>query len=321
MNVPSGTRVGRPPRRHAFTLVELLVVIAIIGVLVALLLPAVQQAREAARRSQCINNLKNVALAMHNYHDTYRKLPYLGFSLHNGDTISVFGRLLPFIEQAAMYDTLDWHDRANGGKNRLYRTTQLDIYSCPSQTVTLGEADSNNLDWSHQRLSYAVCVGNSNYNQEDVNNWDGLWTYSSGGSPFKMDEIRGLAYVTDGTSNTVMLSEVPMNQNSNGWQGMYAAGIYSSGAGFTGYLPPNTRASVDGGRRCWNPDDYIEKIPCHNAGDHWWTATFAAFSMHPGGVNAANFDGSVSFSPETSDSWTWRARTSAQGGEVPNQPQ
>lgn len=294
-------------------------VIAIIGVLVALLLPAVQQAREAARRSQCVNNLKNVALAMHNYHDTYRKLPYLGFSHDNGDSISVFGRLLPFIEQTALYDTLNWNGRANGGNNPQYRSTQLDIYSCPSQNVTLGE--SNAADWCHQRLSYAVCVGNSNYDQHDVNNWDGLWTYDSGGSAFKMgDHIYGLESVTDGTSNTVMLSEVPMNQNNQGWQGMYAAGVYASGAGFTGYLPPNTRASVDGGRRCWNPDDYVEKIPCHNAGDQWWSATFAAFSMHPGGVNAANFDGSVSFVPETIDIWMWRARTSTQGGEVTTQP-
>lgn len=305
------------PARRGFTLVELLVVIAIIGVLVALLLPAVQQAREAARRAQCVNNLKNIGLALHNYHDTYNNLPYLGFETANGDTISVFGRILPFIEQNALYETLDFNGRANDGKNRLYRTTPIDVYSCPSETVTLGESNSGNNHWSHQRYSYAVCVGNSNYNQADVNNWDGLWTYKSGGTAFKMgDHIYGLKDVTDGTSNTVMVSEVPMNTNDQGWQGMYAVGVYASGAGFTGYLGPNTRASVDGGRRCWNTNDYIQKIPCHNAGDNWRSATFAAFSMHPGGVNACNYDASVSFVPETIDIWTWRARTSPQGGEV-----
>ncbi|MEW4455533.1 DUF1559 domain-containing protein [Bremerella sp. JC817] len=308
---------GSYTRQHrGFTLVELLVVIAIIGVLIALLLPAVQQAREAARRTQCVNNLKNIGLALHNYHDTFQKLPYLGFDNWNGDMISVFGRLLPFVEQPAMYDTLDFNVRANGGNNRLYRTTPLDIYSCPSEQVTLGETTTD-LNWSHQRYSYAVCVGNTNYRQENANNWDGLWTYNNGGSAFQMGtKIHGLGSVTDGTSNTVMVSEVPMNQNTSGWQGMYAAGIYASGAGFTGYLTPNTKASVDGGRRCWNPDDYLQKIPCHNNGDNWGTATFAAFSMHPGGVNASNFDGSVSFVPETIDIWAWRARTSTQGGEV-----
>ncbi len=306
--------------RRGFTLVELLVVIAIIGVLVALLLPAVQQAREAARRAQCVNNLKNIGLAMHNYHDTYRNFPYLGFTGWNGDTISVFGRLLPFIEQTAMYETLNFNVRANDGNNRLYRTTPIDVYSCPSETVTLGEANSGNNHWSHQRYSYAVCVGNTNYDQHNANNWDGVWTYDNGGSAFKMgDNIRSMASITDGTSNTVMVSEVPMNQNDQGWQGMYAAGIYASGAGFTGYLTPNTKASIDGGRRCWNPDDYLQKIPCHNAGDSWWAATFAAFSMHPGGVNACNFDGSVSFVPETIDIWAWRARTSTAGGEVVGQ--
>ncbi|MBI1249760.1 DUF1559 domain-containing protein [bacterium] len=303
---------------RGFTLVELLVVIAIIGVLIALLLPAVQQAREAARRTQCVSNMKNIGLAMHNYHDTYTNLPYLGFDGWNGDTISVFGRILPFVEQNAMYETLNFNVRANDGNNRLYRTTQLDIFSCPSENVTLGESNSGNQWWSHQLYSYAVCVGNTNYAQQNANNWDGLWTYNNGGSAFQMNKIHGLAAVTDGTSNTVMLSEVPIDQNDQGWQGMYAVGIFSSGAGFTGYLTPNTKASVDGGRRCWNPNDYLQKIPCHNAGDNWKSATFAAFSMHPGGVNAGNFDGSVSFIPETIDIWTWRAMTSTQGGEVIN---
>ena len=303
---------------RGFTLVELLVVIAIIGVLIALLLPAVQQAREAARRTQCVSNMKNIGLAMHNYHDTYNNLPYLGFDGWNGDTISVFGRILPFVEQNAMYETLNFNVRANDGNNKLYRTTPLDIFTCPSEGVTLGESNSGNQWWSHQRYSYGVCVGNTNYAQHDANNWDGLWTYKNGGSAFQMNRIHNLAAVTDGTSNTVMVSELPMNQNDQGWQGMYAAAIYSSGAGFTGYLTPNTKASVDGGRRCWNPNDYLQKIPCHNAGDNWWSATFAAFSMHPGGVNAGNYDGSVRFIPETIDIWTWRGMTSTQGGEVVN---
>jgi prepilin-type N-terminal cleavage/methylation domain-containing protein len=310
-------RANFRPSRGGFTLVELLVVIAIIGMLVALLLPAIQQAREAARRSQCVNNLKNISLAIHNYHDTYKRLPYLGFSGWNLDTISWVGRVLPFVEQQAIYETLDWTDRVNGGRNPEYRTTKFSIFSCPSETMVLGESNANP-QWCHQRASYAVCVGNTNYRQDQANNWDGLWTYKNGGSAFQVDRIFSMSNVTDGTSNAVMLSEVPINQNNQGWRGMYAVTIYTSGGGFTGYLSPNTRSSVDGGRLCWNPDDYIRRIPCHGGGN-WWSATFAAMSMHPGGVNAANYDGSVMFVNESIDIWAWRVRTSTQSGEVVTQ--
>ncbi len=113
-----------------------------------------------------------------------------------------------------------------------------------------------------------------------------------------------------------MLSEVPINQNDQGWQGMYGVTIYTSGGGFTGYLTPNTRSSVDGGRRCWNPDDYRRPIPCH-AGGNWWSATFAAMSMHPGGVNVANFDASVNFVNDDINIWTWRTRTAINSRNVP----
>ncbi|EAQ81807.1 DUF1559 domain-containing protein [Blastopirellula marina] len=306
-----------------FTLVELLVVIAIIGVLIALLLPAVQQAREAARRTQCISNIKNVALAIHNYHDTYRNLPYLGFATSDthpdGDTVSWYGRVLPFLEQNALYETMNFNGRTNDGNNKLYRSTSLSVMSCPSENMTVGERNGDGTigNYSHQRSSYAVCVGNTNYAQDNANNWDGLWTYNNGGAAFQMNRVHNLSAVTDGTSNTVMLGEVPTNQNESGWQGGYGAVIFSNNGGFTGYLTPNTRSSVDGGRQCWNPNDFpAHKIPCHKSGGGWQSATYAAFSMHPGGVSVGNFDGSVSFVPETIDIWSWRGMTSTQGGEV-----
>lgn len=302
--------------RRGFTLVELLVVIAIIGILVGLLLPAVQAAREAARRMSCSNNLRNVSLAIHNYHDAHRKLPYLGFDQFELDSISWVGRILPYIEQNPLYETLNFSGRVNGGNNQLYRTAKLPIMSCPSENMVLGE--SNATDWCHQRASYAVCVGNSNYNQDHPNNWDGLWTYQNGGAAFRVDRNFDLGAVSDGTSNTVMLSEVPINQNTSGWQGMYAVTIYTSGAGFTGYLTPNTRSSVDGGRRCWNPTDYVKRVNCHGAGN-WRSATFAAMSLHTGGVHTGLFDGSVQFVSDSIDIWTWRAKTSTQGAEVVNE--
>ena len=308
----SGSVVGR----KGFTLVELLVVIAIIGILVGLLLPAVQAAREAARRMSCSNNMRNVALSIHNYHDAHKKLPYLGMSGWECDTISWVGRILPYIEQGALYETLGFGGRVNGGLNQQYRTTKLSIMSCPSENMVLGESNAN--DWCHQRASYAVCVGNSNYAQDNPNNWDGLWTYQNGGSAFRVDRNADLGVVSDGTSNTVMLSEVPVNQKTTGWEGMYAVTIYTSGAGFTGYLTPNSKSSVDAGRRCWTPSDYVRRIACHAASGSWRSATFPAMSNHTGGVHAGNFDGSTQFVSESLDIWIWRAKTSTQGNEVIN---
>ena len=302
-------------KKSGFTLVELLVVIAIIGILIALLLPAVQAAREAARRSQCTNNLKNLALAMHNYHDTYNNLPSIGHDGWDCDTASWVLPLLPFIEQQGLYDMTNTNGyvRVNGGVNLEYRQMELSIMTCPSDRSVLGESNAD--DWCHRRGSYAVNMGNTNYAQQDNNSWDGLGVDKNDKAPFTVNKWYDFAWMDDGLSNTLLMSEVPINQNDQGWQGMYAATIYTSGGGFTTFLTPNSTASVDGGRRCWDPDDYNPPIPCHSSG--WWgSATFAAMSKHPGGVNAAMGDGSVTFVSETIDLWEWRAKSTAQGGET-----
>ncbi|MFI4876583.1 MAG: DUF1559 domain-containing protein, partial [Blastopirellula sp. JB062] len=121
---------------RGFTLVELLVVIAIIGVLIALLLPAVQQAREAARRMQCTNQLKQSVLALHNYADTYRKLPSAAYGAANDHGMSLWVRLAPFMEQTAFYDQYRQTESWNSPTNlALLLEAPMESIRCPSGSV------------------------------------------------------------------------------------------------------------------------------------------------------------------------------------------
>src|SRR5690606_10195612 len=125
-------------KHKGFTLIELLVVIAIIAILVALLLPAVQQAREAARRSSCKNNLKQLGLALHNYHDTYTLFPQGQFYIEGGSSWhghSGWVSLLPFLEQNAIYDQWNHNLHVYSGTNSSLRQNKLSAFQCPSDTA------------------------------------------------------------------------------------------------------------------------------------------------------------------------------------------
>ena len=183
-------------KRRAFTLVELLVVIAIIGILIALLLPAVQAAREAARRAQCTNNLKQLGIALHNYHDTFKSLPYrMGGTSANSHRISGFVGLLPFIEQSSLYDQI----RSDGFGPTPWSAytpwrTKIGGILCPSD----GEAGQHQSDWNG-RNSYVFNVG-------DTNPW-GESTGSEVRGPFSYRETYSFATIRDGLSNTLAMSE------------------------------------------------------------------------------------------------------------------
>ncbi|MDR1959484.1 MAG: DUF1559 domain-containing protein, partial [Planctomycetaceae bacterium] len=202
-------------------MVELLVVIAIIGVLIALLLPAVQAAREAARRMQCSNNIKQWSLALHNYHDTYRQFPPLGTEINYSaspttDGYSVQARLLPFIEQTAVFGQLNFSmplwgtlsgyfgdggteaEQIHFDNTSKLALTPLSIFMCPSEP---GERlFTHKSGWSGYGSNYVVNSGTGTGNYYDIgtNKSDGL--YYIGANP-------SMASFVDGTSNTVAFSE------------------------------------------------------------------------------------------------------------------
>ncbi|NLF72780.1 MAG: DUF1559 domain-containing protein [Candidatus Anammoximicrobium sp.] len=145
-------------KRPAFTLVELLVVIAIIGILVALLLPAIQAARESARRIQCANHLKQIGVALHNYHDSFQKFPYgwdnrgVGWTLH----------LLPFVELNSVYSTIHFQESGpgnwdSGSENQLACETVVPVYRCPSMPLP-EHMDYNGIE-KRVPASYRGCSG------------------------------------------------------------------------------------------------------------------------------------------------------------------
>jgi prepilin-type N-terminal cleavage/methylation domain-containing protein/prepilin-type processing-associated H-X9-DG protein len=192
--------------KRGFTLVELLVVIAIIGILVALLLPAVQMAREAGRRSQCSNNLKQLGLAMHNYHDTIKKFPF-GWSDRGAGWSTM---ILPQIEQENLYKTLGFAEADNwavtGSANERACGTYLDVFRCPTTTI---ERNVDNQGIPGRVPASYRGVASSTADSDDPS------TSVSGRHMERLD-LEGIfyacsqtkfAHITDGTSNTFMIGE------------------------------------------------------------------------------------------------------------------
>jgi len=225
-------------RRGGFTLIELLVVIAIIGVLVSLLLPAVQQAREAARRTQCKNNLKQIGLALHSYHDTFHRLPISQGMALNAANQNFLQRtwarsILPYIDQANIYNQWNWSLGHAAGTNRALTGTPISVYKCPSSpadtivTVTGSGADVNHPDGPTFQAGVMEYFGNSV-------NWDfpgrpaganaAEVAMIQGMIPYHTEGIR-FSDVRDGLTNTIMVGEIAGgekkylgNQQPNGLQ-------------------------------------------------------------------------------------------------------
>lgn len=311
--------------RRGFTLVELLVVIAIIGILVALLLPAVQSARESARRSQCTNNMKQCGLAVLNYESIHKALP-MGLQSEwpdPADTRNVpyhtaQSRILSQIEQAAFADLYDFNLRIHDTPNRDIIRTSIPTFSCPSDPNT-AEGSRNTPNYAHS--NFVVCVG-STYMWANPNS-NGIPRYMSDGA-FRWDVPRPLRQITDGTSSTAMASELLAQEDEIGgasrWDARGMWGIqYIGSSSYSHHNTPNSSSadviSTSNYERC---HDIPDLMPCEpgRSGYEWTESQSAARSLHPGGVNLVFVDGHVAFITDDVATLPWRAMASVNGEEV-----
>jgi prepilin-type N-terminal cleavage/methylation domain-containing protein/prepilin-type processing-associated H-X9-DG protein len=313
--------------RSGFTLIELLVVIAIIGILIALLLPAVQKVREAANRIKCDNNLKQLALAMHNHHDTKGALPfgtrraqsdpqYMGPGSWYDDH-GWYTQTAPYIEQGNWGKLINYDLSFSAGENDMARRHMIQLFACPSD-VGLQQNEWLSPTWARVRGNYVVNFGNTNYGQRSIGGAHGL---QFKGAPFTFKIPKKFSEITDGLSNTLMMSEciVITQEDERYWGGPLSDFSTSlGGQAFEGYLTPNStspdqEARLIPPRDTWNGNN-IDPTP---AGDTL-TQVFAARSKHQNGVNASLCDGSVRFFTNGVSWDVWQALTSAEGGETVN---
>jgi prepilin-type processing-associated H-X9-DG protein/prepilin-type N-terminal cleavage/methylation domain-containing protein len=336
-------------RRTAFTLIELLVVIAIIAVLIGLLLPAVQKVREAAARMKCSNNLKQLALAAHNYENTNDKLPGLGATSQT--SFSVQARLLPYVEQKNLQKLIDFTQPlmlGSGGSQ--YRnpvqnqaaSMPLNLFLCPSDPgpETSERTPSGQPTETWGCLNYMVNMGSGkglNYDASSVT--DGIFYYQSATT---------MTAITDGTSSTVLLAEATRGDPGHNPMGLADADSRRVAANCSNCYRPTNPGLGTAGVAMQNPDLASVVSGCsdvrwdHARGSAWmWgrehTTTvngwhtpnsripdvtghgrgwMGARSYHPGGVNVAFADGHVQFVRDAVDPVVWRGTFSRNGGEV-----
>lgn len=304
------------PRRPGFTLIEVLVVIAVIGLLVALLLPAVQMAREAARRTSCISNLKQIGLAMHNYHSTCGSFP--GSSVAR--QFSPHVALLPHLDQATLYNSINVCLIRPGPSpmlNKTAQTTQVGIFLCPSEALpSYGQAST----------SYAGCVG---YGFQIQKKRNGLFTHP----------CVSMAGLVDGASHTAAFSEwllapppadhgaghdrrrynfrleelIHPNQfdrfTSTCLQADPSRNKYGANARGVGWMNPSE------GKTLYNHDITMNGPSCLN-GDYVPEGAWTAGSFHSGTANVLFADGHVRPMKESIETRVWQSASTRAGGEV-----
>jgi prepilin-type N-terminal cleavage/methylation domain-containing protein/prepilin-type processing-associated H-X9-DG protein len=299
------------PLRRAFTLVELLVVIAIIGILVALLLPAVQSARESSRRTQCMNNLKQWGLAMHNHHDQEKRLPE---GARNNPRRTWVMHLFPFIEQTVLSSknnlAAPFHDppgTIHGTMNGLCGV-RLDFYYCPSDIGNILDLQAGT--YQRRRGSYAINWGPTTYGATPSSTQLAPFWHRNGNR--STPGLVTLAHITDGTSNTLLMAEQlgAKSNDDNDWRG----DIHNDDGVFK-FMSVNTPNSTAPDVVHWAVGN-DPKMPVITSGNQH----SAARSRHPGGVNAGLCDGSVRFVTNSVALNVWQMMSTANGNEAVELP-
>jgi prepilin-type N-terminal cleavage/methylation domain-containing protein/prepilin-type processing-associated H-X9-DG protein len=303
-------------RQSAFTLVELLVVIAIIGVLIALLLPAVQAAREAARRMQCANHLKQIGLALHAYHDKYDVLPFAcGYPTAMTGTWASF--ILPELEQQAVYDMLDFNVRLSDTINHAAVTMRIDAFICPSDP-----ASANPIFTDRECLSTI-------FNPREAL---GLW-YPVSIGPTAPDNCVFCSYVgkpTDPNNYCCLGRSYGYMDSSVGMFGRHPKGLKF--ADVTDGLANSFAAGESLPSECVYCSVYANNFPLASTeiplntfevasaagGPHWRACGFK--SLHPGGAHFLMGDGSVHFVEEFIDYQLVNELGSVARGDVASLP-
>jgi prepilin-type N-terminal cleavage/methylation domain-containing protein/prepilin-type processing-associated H-X9-DG protein len=295
---------------RGFTLVELLVVIAIIGVLAALLLPAVQAAREAARRATCVNNLKQIAMAMHNYSDSCRKLPpaRLDHSLVGGGTSSFF-LILPFVEEQASVDLFDKSVSYKGNPlNRSVAATTMPLFLCPTMVLPRLVPDPDPAcDEVGAPGSYAVSTSSastfaSNHPWANLPPHNGAIIHPKYGAT----TIAKIS-CADGTSQTFLTGEINYGLKNLPWNGCKAGQYDRYG---------QTRWAVAYPGVTWGSTGSPMNSTEVDLTDPHSTVVDCFRSDHSGGVNFAFVDGSVRFMTEDIDLAVYRALSTRDGAET-----